>query len=445
MTVQGGEESAIEPAAPGPNLEHWLNRVHPIVFAIYAAVSSFAAYFFMYFYRKPFAAGTYATVPHILGLDAKSAYVIAQVVGYAASKMLGIKVVSELHAGKRARAILLSIVCAEAALVAFALLPSSLGMVALALNGLSLGMIWGMVFGFLEGRVVSDWLGAALCASFIVGSGAAKSLGKALLEWGVAERWMPAAAGAVVAPAMLLFVAMLAQIPPPTQRDVAARTERVPMNAEMRRAFFRSHAAGLVPLVIAYVALTAFRDFRDNFATEIWDKLGFGKQPLIMTTTEIPVAVGAVVGVALIGLFRKNRAALLATHVIIVAGALLVGAATLAFQAGLIQPVTWMISVGLGLYVAYVPYNCVLFDRLVAATGSVANAGFLIYVADASGYLGSVATLIYKNAGRRSLSWVSFLQGFGLFTSALMLAMVSAAAFYFHRATSAPPKPEEIA
>ena len=45
---------------------------------------------------------------------------------------------------------------------------------------------------------------------------------------------------------------------------------------------------------------------------------------------------------------------------------------------------------GLGTYLGYLPFNCLLFDRLIAAFGSVANAGFFIYVADSFGYLGSV-------------------------------------------------------
>ena len=60
------------------------------------------------------------------------------------------------------------------------------------------------------------------------------------------------------------------------------------------------------------------------------------------------------------------------------------------FQAHLLSPLAWMILSGAGLYIGYTPFNAMLFDRLVAFSGWVANAGFLIYVADASGYLGSV-------------------------------------------------------
>ena len=50
------------------------------------------------------------------------------------------------------------------------------------MNGLFLGMIWGLVFSYMEGRRVSEVLGAVLCASFIVSSGAVKSVGVLLMQ-----------------------------------------------------------------------------------------------------------------------------------------------------------------------------------------------------------------------------------------------------------------------
>ena len=98
---------------------------------------------------------------------------------------------------------------------------------------------------------------------------------------------------------------------------------------------------------------------------------------------------GAVVG--LLGAIAVVCTALMVIHALVVVGFLLLGVSTLAYQAHLISPILWMILAGAGLYVAYTPFNAMLFDRLVAFSGRVATAGFLIYVADASGYMGSVA------------------------------------------------------
>lgn len=106
------------------------------------------------------------------------------------------------------------------------------------------------------------------------------------------------------------------------------------------------------------------------------------------------MAVIALAGLGALMLVRNNRHALLAIHGVIIFGALLLGASTLAFQAHLLDPLSWMILTGAGLYLGYTPFNAMLFDRMIAALGNAGNAGFLIYIADSSGYLGSIALLL---------------------------------------------------
>jgi hypothetical protein len=390
----------------------------------------------MYGFRKPFAVATLPgsiALPLVGALDLKTLFILAQVLGYCASKFLGIKIVSEVRAARRAFAIVVCIAVAEAGLVLFAVLPGPYKAFGMVLNGLPLGMIWGLVFGFLEGRKVSDFLGAGLSASFILASGFVKSVGKSTLDAGVSDTTMPALVGLMFAPPLLLSVWLLSQVPPPSAEDEAARTKRAPMDAPARRAFLRAYAPGLVALVAAYVALTALRDFRDNFARELWDALGYGAKPQVLATAEIPVAIGALLGVALMMLVRDNKEALLATHALMASGAVLIFGSTLLFQLHAIGPMPWMIAVGLGLYLGYVPFNCVLFDRLIAATGSVATAGFLVTFADAFGYLGSTALLLGKSLGQPKLAWLPFFQASAYAGASLCLLLFAASALYFAR------------
>ena len=409
---------------------------------VWALTAAFSTYFCMYAFRKPFAVGTYegvALLPGLPEVDLKILYILAQVIGYAASKFLGIKVVSEMPSAQRARAIGVFIGLSWLALLLFAILPAPWCALALVLNGLPLGMIWGLVFGFLEGRTVSDLLGAGLCASFIVASGFVKSVGKWVLGMGVSESWMPFATGALFLPPLGICLWMLSQVPEPSEDDIAARTERKPMSAEQRRAFAQAFAPGLSLLVLGYVLLTAYRDFRDNFAREIWDALGYADQPAILTTAELPVAFGSLLAVAVLVRFKDNRRALLAVHVLMLGGALLTGVSTLLHQLGLLSSAAWMISVGIGLYLGYVPVNCVLFDRLIAAVGRAATAGFLIYVADSTGYLGSVGLLLYKNFGQPELSWLQFFTSFSYAVAVVCSVCFALSAAYFHRMTRTEP------
>ncbi|MDR3511702.1 MAG: DUF5690 family protein [Caulobacteraceae bacterium] len=410
-----------------------LARANPIVFTAVAGLAGFCAYFSMYAFRKPFAAATFDAVPgwHLV-LDYKIALVLAQAAGYALSKMIGVKVISELAPARRGSAILGLIGVSWIALVGFATIPAPWNVSMLFFNGLPLGMIWGLVFGYMEGRRVSEVLSAILCASFILSSGVVKSVGAWLMQAEHVSRfWMPAATGAVFMPLLLVSVWLLGQLPPPSPQDEAERVRRAPMTGHERARFLRAYAPGLVLLIASYILLTAFRDFRDNFAAEIWTALGYGGEAGIFTASELPVAVIALVATATVFLVRDNRRALMVIHGLVVAGFLLLGLSTLAFEAKLISPLAWMIAAGAGLYMAYTPFNAVLFDRLIAFSGRVATAGFLIYVADASGYLGSFALLLWRNFGGFSLNWLQFFILSAYATSAAGVALVLLAAIYF--------------
>ena len=305
-------------------------------------------------------------------------------------------------------------------------------MAALFFNGLPLGMIWGLVFGYMEGRRVSEALGAILCASFILSSGVVKSVGAWLVTSAHVDRfWMPAAAGAVFFPLLLISVWILGQLPPPNAADEAQRIKRAPMSAAERGAFLAVYWPGVTLLTASYILLTAFRDFRDNFAAEVWTALGYGKESAIFTQSELPVAAIALVALAAVMAVKDNLKALMVIHGIVVAGFLLLGGCTWAFEAHLISPLAFMIAAGAGLYLAYTPFNAMLFDRLVAYSGTVATAGFLIYVADASGYLGSVALLLWRNFGGFKLDWLQFFTVSAYATSVVGAVMTALAAIYF--------------
>ena len=243
---------AVTPGAlPLPErLRAWLARAPAPVFALYGGLMAFGAYFAMYGFRRPFTVASFADAAPVL-VEYKIALVIAQVFGYALSKVAGIKLVSEMPPQRRAAAILVLIGAAELCLVLFALIPAPFNIACLFANGLSLGMIWGLVFGFLEGRRVSEVLGAMLCASFIVSSGAVKSVGASVMLGGWAnEYWMPALTGLLFAPLLIVCVAGLAVMPPPSAEDERMRVARAPMDGAARRAMFSAFAPGLIGLEI---------------------------------------------------------------------------------------------------------------------------------------------------------------------------------------------------
>jgi hypothetical protein len=417
--------------ALGPRLTARLERSGPLVFAAVAAAAAFATYFTMYAFRKPFAAASWSG--EVFGLDLKSALVISQLSGYALSKLIGVKLNSELAPARRRLALFLIIGWAEAALVLLAIVPPAWRPLAMFLNGLPLGATWGVALSFVEGRRSSDLLGVGLSISYIVASGAVKTVGAAFLAHGVPTVWMPAVVGAAFFPLFALSAWALSLLPPPAPADVAARTARAPMDRAARRAFVRRYRVGLALLVGVYLFLTSYRDVRDNFAAEIWAGLGGGAAPEVFTLSELAVAGPVMIGAALLYRVRGRRAGLIATTLLMGAGCLLIGGGTLAFDLGLIGGMPWMIATGVGLYLAYVPYGCILLDRLIAALGVVATAVFLIYLSDAIAYGGTILIVLYKKLGQPEVSMLDFFRGLSYATSIGATVLLAASLAYFLR------------
>lgn len=412
-------------------IRHWLETCSPLAFSVYAIGTAFSVYLCMYGFRKPFEAPTYAGLS-LWGLDYKILLVITQVLGYMLSKFSGIKVVSEMTPTRRVWAILILIGLSELALLAFGLVPYPYNFLPMFFHGLPLGLIWGIVFSFLEGRKLTEMLGAGLCASFIVGSGVVKSVGLWLIRvQGVDPFWMPFLTGLIFFLPLLVSLWLLSLLPPPNAADVAQRTERVPMNRAQRWAFFRRLALGLILLVAIFVALTAYRDLRDKFATELWDALGYGGVPSQMAKSEtlIGVAVTGLIGLAIF--IKSNLRAFGASLGVLVLSGLMVGGLTYLFQQEKLAPEWWMIIVGFWMYLSYVAYHVLIFERLITVFRIKSNIGFLMYLADAFGYSGSVAVLLYRNFGAADLSWLNFFIQMSYLMAAVMVGLGLWAMGYF--------------
>lgn len=402
-----------------------------LFFSVFCMSAAFITYCSMYAFRKPFTAGIYADM-QLWGVDYKIILITTQVLGYMLSKFIGIRVVSEMTPGRRVLSILGLIGLAWGALLLFAVTPYPYNFIWLFLNGLPLGMIWGIVFSFLEGRRNTELLGAGMSASFIVASGLVKAVGKTLVEsYGISEFWMPFLAGLLFVPTLLLGVWMLSKIPPPSEEDEAERTKRVPMDSAQRWAFFRSFAPGIILMVLVYTALTIFRDLRDNFAVELWAGLGYADTPQVLLTAEIPIAISVFVIIAFMIVIKNNQVAFYANIFMILLGGLLLLLTTYLFQQELLHPAAWMILVGFGMYLSYVSYHTMLFERWIALFRYQSNIGFLMYIADAFGYLGSVGILFYKNFSSPELDWLNFILKVSYVIGILIVGLSLLAYFYF--------------
>lgn len=401
-------------------------------FVVYSMIAAFVTYASMYGIRMPYKAATFENYA-LWGTSYKTILIISQVIGYALSKFIGIKIISEMKPKNRVKSIFLFTGIGLIALFLFGITPYPYNFIWLFFNGLPLGLVFGLVFGFLEGRTTTEILTVGLASSQIVASGYAKSMGKWLmLQFNMSEFWMPFVAGCFFYIILIIGASMLSQIPPPNKEDIECRTERISMNKEKRRKFFKRFSFGLIMLIMIYLVLTILRDFRDGFNVEIWQELGYHGAG-IHTSSELPVAICVLLVIAGITLIKKNNFAFWTIHAFIIAGSLLTIISTILYAQRAIGPFIWMICVGAGLFLGYSMYTTILFERLIATFKLKSNAGYVMYLADTAGYLGSVGIMLYREIGQPSMSYLSFFEKSTYIIATITLICAIFSLIYFRK------------
>ncbi len=383
-------------------------RLSDFLFVLWAGGAALLSYSLVYALRKPFTAATFDGMD-FFGMDYKTAASMVQISGYFLSKLAGIKLISELKKENRLRFIVLSVVVAELSLVAFGFLPCPFNVFALFFNGLSPGCMWGVIFSFLEGRRTTDLLAALMGISIAVSSGAAKSAGLFVMDtWQVSEFWMPALIGGVALPLLLLLGWLLNRLPAPTDADKALRTERVTLDGRGRWNIFREFMPLLILLFVANLFIIILRDIKEDFIVDIIDVKAAGLSSWAFARIDAVVTI-IILGIfGLMTLVRSNVRVLCLLLFLVTCGA--AGLSFLAFNYDALHlpAVTWLFLQGLFLYVAYLSFQTLFFERFIACFRIKGNVGFFIVTLDFIGYTGTVVVLACKEFLTPDINWLAF-------------------------------------
>ena len=285
---------------------------------------------------------------------------------------------------------------------------------------------------------MTEFLGLAMSISVVFASGWVKSVGLWTIQsFGVDQFWMPAVTGVIFVPLLLLSVGMLYLLPPPSPADIAQRTARAPMNRQDRNEFFCTFPLGIIALIGGYVCLMMYRSLRDDFMDLILADLGYEVQAADFAGIETLVGVSVILVLCGLWFFKSNRLAVIANMVLIAAGSLLTGISTILIQQGSISPKAFFVVNGIGLYIAYVPFQSILIDRLLASLETIATAAFLLAVADAAGYVAVVGLYLTKNVYTvitgAAINWAQLLMLSSILVSVVVPATMFFSAVYFGR------------
>ena len=405
-------------------------HVSDLLLILWAGGAALLSYSLVYALRKPYTAAAFEGLT-FLGSDYKVAVTTIQILGYVISKFFGIKLISELKRENRFRFFVASAVMAEAALVGFGLLPMPYNVIAMFVNGLLLGCMWGVIFSFIEGRKVTDILASLLGVSMVFSSGFAKSFGLfAMNDLHIDQFWMPAVIGGCALPVLVFMGYMLKRLPRPTAEDVALRNERVTLDGKGRKALFIKYAPILTLLFVGNFMLLVLRDIKEDFLVNILDMSGQSAWMFARVDTIVTLVILGIF--ALFIFFRSNIKAIMGLMALVLAGCLTLTYVSFNYNTLDLQPVTWLFIISLSLYIAYLTFQTIFFDRFIACFRIKGNVDFFIAMIDFIGYIGTVTLLFTKESLNIETDWFALFNHMACFVGATctVLFLVAAVLIY---------------
>lgn len=401
---------------------------------LWAGGAALLSYSLVYALRKPYTAASFEGLT-LFDCDYKVAVTTIQILGYVIAKFFGIKIISELKRENRFRFFVGSAILAEVALVGFGLLNAPFNVIAMFVNGLSLGCMWGVIFSFIEGRKITDILASLLGVSMVFSSGLAKSFGLFVMnDLHVSQFWMPALIGGLALPVLVFMGYMLKRLPYPTAEDIALRNERVVLDGKGRKSIFLKYASILTLLLVGNFLLMTLRDIKEDFLVNILD--------MSSQSSWLFAQVDAIVTLIILGIFalfvffKSNIKALMCLMALVIVGCLTMTYVSYHYDTLDLSPVGWLFIESLSIYIAFLTFQTVFFDRFIACFRIKGNVGFFITLIDFTGYLGTVTLLSTKELLDIELDWFSLFNHIACMVGALCAVLFSVSAvLIFRRST----------
>ena len=402
-----------------------------LLLILWAGGAALLSYSLVYALRKPYTAASFEGLT-LFGTDYKVAVTTIQILGYVIAKFFGIKLISELKRENRFRFFVTSAIMAEVALIGFGVLSAPYNAAAMFFNGLSLGCMWGVIFSFIEGRKVTDMLASLLGVSMVFSSGIAKSFGLfAMNELNIDHFWMPAVIGGVALPLLVLMGYLLKRLPSPTQEDIELRNERVVLDSEGRKRLFLSFAPILTLLFIGNFMLLVLRDIKEDFLVLILDMSNQSSWLFAQVDTIVTLAILALFSAFVF--FRSNIKTLMCLMGIVILSCITMAYVSFNYKALDLQPVVWLFIESLCLYIAYLTFQTIFFDRFIACFRIKGNVGFFIAIIDFIGYMGTVTLLSTKEFLNFDMEWFDMFNHMAFFVGAVCIVLFTIVATLIYK------------
>ena len=384
-----------------------VKRKSELILILWAGSAALLSYSLVYALRKPYTAASFEGLS-LMGIDYKVAVTTIQILGYVIAKFFGIKIISELKKENRFRFFVGSAVLAEISLLLF-------GMFEAPFNAFA-----------------TDILASLLGVNMVFSSGLSKSVGLFVInDLGIDQFWMPAIIGGVALPLLVFMGYMLKKLPRPTEEDIALRNERVVLDSKGRKSLFLKYAPILTLLFVANFMLLVLRDVKEDFLVYILDMNNQSSWMFARVDTVVTLIV-----LGILGLFmfcKSNIRVLLSLIFIVVAACLVMTYVSFNYAVLDLEPVVWLFIESLSLYIAYLTFQTIFFDRFIACFRIKGNVGFFIAMIDFIGYMGTVTLLFTKELFAVDVEWFAMFNHIAGFVGAVCAVLFTLAGILIYR------------
>jgi hypothetical protein len=152
---------------------------------------------------------------------------------------------------------------------------------------------------------------------------------------------------------------------PNEEEDVRMRTERIPMTGKNRLKLLKDFGPGILSMTLFYMVLNAVRDFRDNFAPELWTSFGYQTPPSLFAQSEIVVGLVVLIPILCFMKIKSDLTAFILYHVLIILGVIGTGVIAAVYGSEGTSGFKFMVLSGIGLHLAVVPFSNIIFELLL--------------------------------------------------------------------------------
>lgn len=98
-----------------------------------------------------------------------------------------------------------------------------------------------------------------------------------------------------------------------------------------------------------------------------------------------------------------------------------------------LSPVAWLFVQSLSLYIAYLTFQTIFFDRFIACFKIKGNVGFFIAIIDFIGYVGTVSLLSIKEMFKVDLEWFALFNKMAMTVGVLGTVIFTLAGLLIYR------------